>query len=265
MTELTLFREPRENRLTLASRFRFACGPYRACLNRCCQSGVIVLNPYDMLRLKRGLQLLSREFLGRYTLRETEAGSGLPLVLLRPPRGQETGCPFVTPQGCAVYPHRPDACRLFPVAQGSVITSQGIVDHLFLRQPDFCQGFDAEQEWTVADWMANQGFQLDNPHRRAWVAVLLHAGLPDAPAADPHQQDLFYQAAYDLDNFRTFILESAFPRVYGFPPEALSPLKDDDEALLRFGLAFVTATLEGDEPALVREALREALLPAFPR
>lgn len=260
MTGMTLFQKRQGKGLTPASRFRFACGPEKECLNRCCEAGVIVLNPYDVLRLKRGLQLLSGEFLKRYTGRETEAGSGLPLLLLKPPRGQETGCPFMTPGGCAVYPHRPDACRLFPVAQGSELSSRGIKDQLFLRRLDFCLGFASHREWTVAEWMANQGFQPDNPFRRAWVAVLLHHSLPDSPTFAPHQQDLFYLAAYDLDNFRTFVLESAFPKVYGFPPETLAPLREDDAALLRFGLAFVTATLEGDEPSLVREALREALL-----
>ncbi len=264
MTALNLFQKRQQKRLTLKSRFRFACGPEMACLNRCCEAGVIVLSPYDMLRLRRGLKLLSGEFLRRYTFRETEAGSGLPLVLLRPPRGQETGCPFVTQTGCAVYPDRPDACRLFPVAQGSELTPAGVADHLVLRQPEFCQGFQADREWTVAAWMASQGFLPDNPHRRAWISILLHRSLPGIPPANPHQQDLLYLAAYDLDNFRTFILESAFPKVYGFPAEALAPLQEDDEALLRFGLAFVAATLEGDEPSLVREALREALLPETP-
>jgi hypothetical protein len=264
MTALTLFQERQKNSLTLASRFPFACGPYRECFNRCCESGIITLSPVDVLRLKRGLRSVSGEFLRRYTLRISEAGSGLPLVLLKPPRERETGCPFVTPQGCAVYPDRPDACRLFPVAQGSELTTSGVVEHLSMRRLEFCQGFQADREWTVEEWMAAQDYVMDSPLRRTWVSVLLHRSLPGSPPALPHQQDLFYLAAYDLDNFRTFVLDSAFPQVYGFPWETLAPLREDDEALLRFGLAFVAATLEGDEPSLVRDALREALLPGSP-
>lgn len=255
---LTLFQNDDSPSLTEESRFAFICGPGMPCFNLCCQAGIIVLNPGDVLRLKRFLQVSSTDFLRRYTLRNTEAGSGLPLVFLRPPRGQETGCPFVTEAGCRVYEARPDACRLFPLAQGSVLTPEGPRDRLYLRQPPYCQGLAAEQEWSVADWMAAQGFEAEDPRRRAWVSLLLTRAL--SGPATPDQQDLFYLAAYDLDNFRAFVLTSAFPTVYGFPPEALAPLADNDEALLRFALAYITATLEEDEPSLVREALREALL-----
>ncbi|MCL6621290.1 MAG: YkgJ family cysteine cluster protein [Syntrophobacterales bacterium] len=259
---LTLFQMDENPCLTRDSRFTFICGPGVPCFNRCCQAGVIVLNPGDVLRLKRFLQVSSTEFLRRYTVRETEAGSGLPLVFLRPPRGQDTGCPFVTDTGCRVYEARPDACRLFPLAQGSVLTPEGPRDQLYLRQPPYCQGLAADSEWSVADWMAAQGFDPEDPRRRAWVSLLLTRAL--SGPATPDQQDLFYLAAYDLDNFRAFVLTSAFPMVYGFPAEALAPLADQEEALLRFALAYITATLEEDEPSLVREALREALLAEAP-
>ncbi len=259
---LTLFQNEDSPTLTEESRFTFLCGPGMPCFNQCCQAGLIVLNPGDVLRLKRFLQVSSSEFLRRYAVRETEAGSGLPLVFLRPPRGQETGCPFVSEAGCRVYEARPDACRLFPLAQGSVLTPTGLRDRLYLRQPSYCLGLAAGQEWTVADWMAAQGFDPADPRRRAWVSLLLTQAL--SGPATPDQQDLFYLAAYDLDNFRAFVLTSAFPAVYGFPAEALAPLADDEEALLRFALAYITATLEEDEPSLVREALREALLAEGP-
>lgn len=259
---LTLFLNDDSPSLMEESRFTFICGPGMPCFNLCCQAGVIVLNPGDVLRLKRFLQVSSTEFLRRYTLRETEAGSGLPLVFLKPPRGRETGCPFITEAGCAVYEARPDACRLFPLAQGSVLTPEGPRDQLYLRRPSYCQGLAAEQGWTIADWMAAQGFDPEDPRRRAWASLLLTRAL--SGSATPDQQDLFYLAAYDLDNFRAFVLTSAFPRVYGFPEEALAPLADNDEALLRFALAYISATLEEDEPSLVREALREALLEEGP-
>lgn len=259
---ITLFHQDDSPSLTAESRFAFVCGPQMPCFNLCCQAGIIVLNPGDVLRLKRFLKVSSTEFLRRYTMRETEAGSGLPLVFLKPPRGQETGCIFVTEAGCAVYEARPDACRLFPVAQGSKLGPEGPRDYLYLRRPPYCHGLTADREWTIAQWMASQGFDPDDPRRRAWVSLLLTRTL--SGAATPDQEDLFYLAAYDLDNFRTFVLTSAFPRVYSFPQEALAPLAEDDESLLRFALAYITATLENDEPSLVREALREALLTEVP-
>ncbi len=43
--------------------FRFACNPGVACFNECCRDLNQFLTPYDVLRLKRGLGLSSRQFL----------------------------------------------------------------------------------------------------------------------------------------------------------------------------------------------------------
>ncbi|MCK7466805.1 MAG: YkgJ family cysteine cluster protein [Desulfosudis oleivorans] len=44
--------------------------------------------------------------------------SHFPDVLLRMAENAEKTCPFLTPEGCRVYPDRPDTCRTFPLEQG---------------------------------------------------------------------------------------------------------------------------------------------------
>ena len=64
--------------LTPQSRFRFRCHEDIACFNACCRSIDIALTPYDILRLKRRLDLDSREFVGRYTVPFEMDAHGMP-------------------------------------------------------------------------------------------------------------------------------------------------------------------------------------------
>ena len=56
--------------------FQFNCDPGVSCFTQCCQDVTIVLTPYDVLRLKKGLGISSDKFLDEYyQLRGwTEAG-----------------------------------------------------------------------------------------------------------------------------------------------------------------------------------------------
>jgi Fe-S-cluster containining protein len=85
------------------SAFSYAC---HAC-NRCCRNKAIRVSPYEILRLARHLGLSTTEFIERHT----EAGG---TVL----RATENGdCGFLGERGCTVYPERPLACRLYPLAR----------------------------------------------------------------------------------------------------------------------------------------------------
>lgn len=255
---LNLYRDqitPSEgNPLTSASTFAFQCRPGLSCFNRCCRETVIILSPYDILRLRTRLQLTTGEFLRRYTRRQSEARSGLPLVLLRPTR--TGGCPFVGDAGCQVYADRPAACRLFPVIQGSELTAEGLLDHYFLKRLDFCEGFGSSREWTLASWQADQGFGEFDQHRRDWLRLLLKQGQPGRPLPDDRILSQIYLIAYDLDAFRTFLFESALLRAHHLRPEDVGFLKEDDLALLRFSAAYLELLLFPEEalplPAILK-------------
>ena len=84
-----------------------------ACWNACCSNIDISLTPYDILRLKRRLDLTSTEFLERYTVPYEMEKDGIAGVKLRPVDGG-TACRFMEPEGCGVYDDRPTACRYYP-------------------------------------------------------------------------------------------------------------------------------------------------------
>jgi Fe-S-cluster containining protein len=259
--KLPLWQEPGDTKARTAisseSSFRFHCHPGLVCFNRCCREATIILSPYDILRLSRSLGLPTGEFLRRNTRREAEGYSGLPLVLVKPAR---TGsCPFLGEAGCTVYGDRPAACRLFPLTQGSEITTEGVIDHYFLRRPDYCQGFAGEKEWTVATWQADQGFaEFDRP-RRPWLRLLLQQAQPDRTLQDDRILSQFYMVAYDLDAFRTFVFESAILPAHRLTLEEALPLRTDDLALLRFSAAYLEHLLFPEETPPLRQAFKAAL------
>ena len=259
-SQLNIWQEPGDTEtrtaVALQSAFHFHCHSGLDCFNRCCREATLILSPYDILRLSRRLGMATGEFLKRYTRREEEAGSGLPLVLARPAR--PGGCPFLGEAGCTVYTDRPAACRLFPLAQGSELTSQGVVDHFFLRRLDYCQGFEGVPEWTAASWLTDQDFPGFDRPRRPWLRLLLQQALAGT-LRDDRLLAQFYLMVYDLDGFRHYVFESAFLPVHGLTPEEAAPLRTDDLALLRFSTAYFSQLLFPEEAPPLREALKTAL------
>jgi Fe-S-cluster containining protein len=240
---ISLYKQLDQTRLSWHSPFTFHCHAGLSCFNRCCRTPTIILSPYDILRLKQALEITSGEFLPRYTLRQSEPASGLPLVFLDAFRSAESACPFLGPQGCTVYPHRPAACRLFPITMGSQLTEDGVVDYYFCRRLDYCRGFDTEVEWTVADWMRNQGFAEYDQERRAWIEILLQAGLAAPRPLDAQIQELLATIAYDLDQCRRLLLAPAILAAYDLAGPALELLQRDDLALLRFSYRVLRSLL----------------------
>jgi len=103
--------------IDLEETFRFECSPGLACFNACCRDLNQFLYPYDILRLKRRLGISSGEFLKCYTSQHLGPESGLPIVSLTSADAKRLTCPFVTAEGCSVYPDRPSSCRIYPLVR----------------------------------------------------------------------------------------------------------------------------------------------------
>ncbi|HET6921894.1 MAG TPA: YkgJ family cysteine cluster protein, partial [Anaeromyxobacteraceae bacterium] len=96
--------------------FPFRCHPGLACFNSCCRDKRLMLLPYDVLRLARGLRVATGEFLAEHVELETDPGSGWPALRIR--LAADGRCPFVGEAGCSVYRDRPTCCRIYPLARG---------------------------------------------------------------------------------------------------------------------------------------------------
>ncbi len=89
--------------------FEFACGPHVPCFTECCGKLDLLLTPYDVLKIRKRLNISSADFLDEYTIMRWKTGHGFPEVMLK--MDTETKrCPFVTSEGCSIYEDRPGAC-----------------------------------------------------------------------------------------------------------------------------------------------------------
>jgi uncharacterized protein len=219
----------------------FSCGPDTVCFTECCRDLNQTLTPYDVLRLKNHLNCGSHDFLQIYTSRYVGPASGLPVVAFKPNPAAGHACPFVTKDGCAVYPDRPASCRMYPLARAISRSRETgrIQEYYALIQEEHCKGFGQNTGQTVRHWLAGQSVERYNLFNDKLIELIslknriIPGKLPDT------QADLFYLALYDLDEFRRQILEQDLLAGLTVSGEVSDRLRTCDETLLDLGMKWV--------------------------
>ncbi|MFH2093470.1 MAG: YkgJ family cysteine cluster protein, partial [Pseudomonadota bacterium] len=120
--------------LSLKSRFKFDCHKGVKCFTDCCRGIDIMLTPYDILTMRKKLELSSEEFLAVFTTPQILEKADLPIVTLKLLDDDRKSCPFVEDKdGCVIYEHRPTTCRYYPLGVGSLSYSgeKGEKDEFF--------------------------------------------------------------------------------------------------------------------------------------
>jgi len=227
----------------LEDTLQFACHPGISCFNHCCRDLNQALAPYDVLRLRRHLELTSQEFLRQYTCEHTGPATGMPVVSLRFDDDRQRACPFVTPAGCRVYAARPASCRLYPLAR-AVRRSRAdgrISVHYAVLQEAHCRGFNETRTQTVRDWIDNQELEIDFEMTDLLMELIsLKNRLRPGPLPAEQRQWL-HMAFYDLDLFRKKI-DSGEVEIGEF--ESI-PDQNDDRRWLRWSMAWIRRRLFG--------------------
>ena len=253
-------------RLGPSDRFKFACHPGVSCFNRCCGDVNIFLSPYDVLRLKRRLGMSSTEFLEKYALLPVQKDMKTPVVVLRMNDDEAKSCPFLTEKGCGVYIDRPWPCRMYPLGQAAQKdTPDGWRGDrfYFLMQEEVCKGFDEAREWSVQEWLDDQGIDEYDFWGDGWKELALHQYFEDGGTLSPEKMEMLFTACYDLDKFREFVFESTLLGRFVVDEDFVLEMRESDEALLRFAFLWLRFSLFG-EPTMkpraeVVEAVREKL------
>ena len=202
-----------------------------------------MLYPYDVLRLKKQLGISSDEFLDQYVDVVLRPGNYFPEVLLKMSENKEKTCPFLSNDGCSVYPDRPDACRTFPMEQGLLYNKGGKQSEFayFFRPPDFCLGQYEKTRWTPHSWIQDQDAVTYQKMTARW------AGLKALFASDPWQGQgpdcpagkMAFMAAYNLDRFREFVFQSTFLKRYKIKSDLLKKIKAGDTELLNLAFEWI--------------------------
>lgn len=246
-------------RLGKSSRFRFRCHPGVDCFNRCCADVNIVLTPYDALRLRKALGLGSAELMTRYTIQPFTKEQRLPVLLLKMRDDEGKTCPFVGPKGCEVYEDRPWSCRMYPVGKASSGTSSRVGEEFFfVLSEDHCHGHREQQEWSIAEWLEDQGVAAFDAFGDRYRDLVLHERLLTGEQLGPAKMDMYFMACYDLDRFRRFVFESRFLQRFEVDSSAVEKIRTDDEALLNFGVDWLRFSLCGEPTMRVRPEVLEA-------
>jgi Fe-S-cluster containining protein len=246
---------------TLDSKFPFECHKGMKCYTRCCSGISIILTPYDILRMKNRLGLSCDQFLAIYTKPEMLARTRLPVVIMKMLDDEKESCPFVTPEGCAIYEDRPLSCRYYPMGSAA-FREQEIQptgeDFYFMVRETHCLGHESDKTWTVREWRKNQGVEPYDEINRDWMEIMLRKKSFGFEADLSEQsRGMFFMVSSNVDRLKRFVFESSFLDKYDVDQETLGTIKTDEVALLRFGLGWLQTALFGaDNVKLKDEALK---------
>lgn len=243
-------------KLTLESRIQFRCHPDVSCFTACCGNINIILTPFDILRLRRHLNLTADEFLLRFTAPTYLEKTDLPGVKIH--LDEKGRCPFVTPEGCTVYSMRPSTCRYYPVGMASfhegAQEDQNEERFFFLVKEPHCKGHEEKKEWTIADWRKDQGVDLCDEMNAGWMAIIMRRKSFGFQASMSEQaKKIFFMVSTDLDKFREFVFESSFLDTYDIDEATLKEIKEDDIALMQFSYLYLASSLFGTEDLKIKE------------
>lgn len=233
--------------LSLRSKFKFDCHKGVKCFTDCCRGIDIMLTPYDILTMRRKLELTSEEFLAIFTEPHILEKAGLPVVTLKLLDDERKSCPFVEDkEGCAIYADRPTTCRYYPLGVGSLSYSgeKSEKDEFFFTVKEaHCMGFDENKEWTVAEWRQDQGVDLRDKVNDGWMELIVRKkSLPLSMKLSEESKQMFFLVCYNIDKFREFVFTSTFLERYDLPEEKIAEMKEDDIKLLQFGFEWLKAS-----------------------
>lgn len=213
--------------LDAESTFRFHCHPGVPCFTECCRELELALSPYDVVRLKQALGINSHQFFEDYGIIEFGADDLYPMVYLGMVDDGRASCPFVTATGCQVYPHRPAACRSYPVGRGSLITPEGILQELFvmIKEPH-CQGFTEDRRQNVSEWRNDQEIAEYNRFTDLILTLMPRNDDQSFRRLSDHEAALYIDTLYHLEDFQV-------------RPDLPASLPHDEPALLAYAIDWL--------------------------
>lgn len=197
----------------------------------------LALSPYDILRLRQALGLLSSEVLDRYVIEEFDDNDIFPRYYLTMVDDGRASCVFVDKEGCQVYRDRPGACRAYPLGRAAIRNENGQADEKFIIiEEEHCLGFAESHTQTVQEYSQNQGLTEYNRFSDALGTLTMHPKIAGGFRPDKEQRDLYHLALYDIDSFREKLFAGDISLGETTCPEA----NIDDEQLLLFAIEWLT-------------------------
>ena len=255
---------------TLDSKIRFRCHPGVSCFTECCGNIKIVLTPYDILKIRKRLDMEAADFLHIYTEPTYLEKTDFPGVMIK--LTEEGRCPFIKSktEGCRIYSDRPTACRYYPVGMANfhegAQEGQSSEEFYFVVKEPHCRGFEEDKTWTIKEWREDQGVDLRDKMNKGWMELVMRRKSFGYQATLSEQaKRMFFMASTDLDQFRSFVFESSFLQTYDVDQETLASIRDDDVELLLFSYKVLASMLFGTNDVQVKPEVLKAKVEAIKR
>jgi uncharacterized protein len=237
----------------LTGTFSFSCHSNIKCYRKCCHTVDLLLYPYDILQIKNHLKISSEEFLDRYTMVISGNNPYFPSVAMKMADTPTKNCPFLGQDGCNVYSARPSVCRTYPLerAVDRTLIKGKRDEFFFLTNHDYCLGHQEGKEWSVKEWLRDQNLQYYHVMEDFWTEIdnVFSKNPWQGEGSGGPRQLLAFMVCYNLDRFRKYLEEHELLDQYKLSGSRKRLIKNDDEALLKFGFDWLKLILDG-QPTL---------------
>jgi hypothetical protein len=223
--------------------FAFCCHRRVSCFTECCRELELALTPYDVLRLRKATSLHSARLHERYIIEDQDSFAPFPSFYLTMVDDGRASCVFVRPKGCSVYPHRPGACRSYPLGRGTVRQENQLQERFVLLSEPHCRGFEQTPVQTAQTYMESQGLAPYNRFNDLLTEITQHEQIRQGMKPGAEQIRHYKLALFDLDTFREKLQrnELHIPAVLRHQPQD----DFDDESLLEFSMNWFKTLLFG--------------------
>ena len=115
--------------------------------------------------------------------------------------------------------------------------------YFFVHEPH-CLGFEEDSTWTVREWRQDQGVDIHDEINAEWTDLVVRKrSFPPNVQLTEQSKKMFFLASYNIDKFRAFVFESSFLDRYEVDEETVEKIKNDDIALLKFGMKWLKGIL----------------------
>lgn len=253
---------------SLESQIRFRCHPGVSCFTECCGNIKIVLTPYDILQMRKRLDIEAAEFLHVYTEPTYLEKTDFPGVMIK--LTEEGRCPFIKSktEGCRIYSDRPTACRYYPVGMANfhegAQEGKTSEEFYFVVKEAHCKGFEEDKTWTIKEWREDQGVDLRDKMNKGWMELVMRRKSFGYQATLSEQaKRMFFMASTDLDQFRSFVFDSSFLQTYDVDQETLEKIREDEVELLLFSYKVLASMLFGTNDVRVKPDVLQAKVAAI--
>ena len=111
----------------------------------------------------------------------------------------------------------------------------------YFRPPGFCLGPKEKAEWTIENWSRDQEAAVYNKMTRRWAEIrqLFQKDPWGSEGPEGSRARMAFMAAYNIDRFREFVLESSFLKRFKLKSATVKKIRSDDTELLKIGFDWI--------------------------